>query len=358
MVNVEYIDTIQLLIRSNNLGGVTKMKPFIQLRESKGMSLIDFPEKFVVVDIETTGLDPVYDSIIEIGAIRYKKGTEIERFSELIKPDDFIILDEEDIKETEDYSMVDGHPVQYVSSFITELTGISNKMLESAREKKDVLTDFDAFLLDDIVVGHNVNFDINFLYESFEEKLGKPLRNNFIDTMRIARRLLNELKHHRLRDLAEYYKVSYKGAHRALNDCIITFECFLGLKNTAIEKYESIEEFKKSINRKPTISANDIITTRTEFDKDHPLFGKVCVFTGKLDKMPRKDAMQIIVDMGGINSTRVTANTDYLILGNNDYCRQIKDGKSNKQKKAEELMLKGSGIVIITENVFYDIMKA
>ncbi len=332
------------------------MNPFINPRESKGMSLIDFPERFVVVDLETTGLDPVYDFIIEIGAIRYDKGVEVERFTELVKPDEYIILDDEDMNETDDYCIVDGQPVRYVSPFITELTGITNKMLEGARATTEVLTDFDAFLSDDIIVGHNVNFDVNFLYESFEQKLGKPLRNDFVDTMRLSRRLLKELEYHSLKDLAEYYQVSYKGAHRAINDCIITFKCLTGLKKSAIEMYKSIEEFRKESRRIPRISAKDIVSTKTDFDEDHPLYGKICVFTGRLERMQRKEAMQIVADAGGINSNKVTIDTDYLILGNDDYFKQLKGGKSNKQKKAEDLMLKGSGISIITENVFYDLM--
>lgn len=73
--------------------------------------------------------------------------------------------------------------------------------------------------------------------------------------------------------------------------------------------------------------------------------------------MARKDAMQVVVDLGGINGDSVTAKTNFLILGNNDYCSLIKDGKSNKQKKAEELRLKGVDIEIITENVFYDMIE-
>lgn|SRR5690625_3247169 len=143
------------------------MNPFSNLRKAKGMRLIDFPEQFVVVDIETSGLDPVYDSIIEVGAIRYNEGIEVNRFSELIRPEEFIDVDEEEITKTEDYLMVDGQPVQYISAFISDLTGITNKMLETARGSEKVLTDFYEFLSDDIIVGHNVDFDINFLYESF-----------------------------------------------------------------------------------------------------------------------------------------------------------------------------------------------
>lgn len=72
--------------------------------------------------------------------------------------------------------------------------------------------------------------------------------------------------------------------------------------------------------------------------------------------MARKDAMQLVVDLGGSVGDNVTKKTNYLILGNNDFCASIKDGKSNKQKKAEELILKGSDLEILSENVFYDLV--
>ena len=97
-------------------------------------------------------------------------------------------------------------------------------------------------------------------------------------------------------------------------------------------------------------------TENTVFDETHPLYGKVCVFTGTLEKMIRKEAVQLVLDLGGICDNSVTKKTNYLILGNNDYCSSIKGGKSNKQKKAEELRLKGNDIEIIPEDVFYDMV--
>ena len=73
--------------------------------------------------------------------------------------------------------------------------------------------------------------------------------------------------------------------------------------------------------------------------------------------MPRKDAMQLVVDLRGIVANSVTKKTNYLILGNNDYCTQIKDGKSNKQKKAEKLKLSGQDIEVISENTFYEMLN-
>jgi len=75
-----------------------------------------------------------------------------------------------------------------------------------------------------------------------------------------------------------------------------------------------------------------------------------------LEKMQRKEAMQLVVDLGGHVGDSVTKKTNYLILGNNDYCPTIKEGKSSKQKKAETLKLSGQDIEIISEDVFYDLV--
>ncbi len=72
--------------------------------------------------------------------------------------------------------------------------------------------------------------------------------------------------------------------------------------------------------------------------------------------MTRKDAMQLVVNFGGKCNDNVTTNTNYLIPGNNDFHTNIKDGKSNKQKKAETLILKGADLQILSENVFYDMV--
>ncbi len=167
-------------------------------RPYKGESLNKQATDYTVVDIETTGLNPAMEEIIEIGAIKVRNGMETERFSELIKPEGTI------------------------SPFITQLTGISNEMVKNARNLKEVLEDFREFLGDDIIVGHNVNFDIDFLYDHCEIRQLPPFDNDFIDTLKLSRRVLPKLHHHRLADLADYYCVSYEGAHRAVNDCAIT----------------------------------------------------------------------------------------------------------------------------------------
>ena len=125
------------------------------------------------------------------------------------------------------------------------------------------------------------------------------------------------------------------------------------------DKFGNFDSFiKKRKTYSHGVHAKDIQSNNVEFDVTHPLYGKVCVFTGVLEKMPRKNAMQIVADLGGINGDNVTKKTNFLILGNNDYCKSIKDGKSSKQKKAEKLKLSGQDIEIIPESVFYDLIES
>ena len=93
------------------------------------------------------------------------------------------------------------------------------------------------------------------------------------------------------------------------------------------------------------------------FDEMHPLYQKRCVFTGQLDKFDRHTAMQYVANVGGICKNGVTKETNYLILGDNSYCASIKGGKSSKQKKAEDMILKGLDIKIIPETTFYQLLR-
>lgn len=309
------------------------------IRESKGRSIIAFPDTYCVIDVETTGRSPQWDHIIEVAAVKISDGQEAGRFSSLIQPP----------------SMPGG---TFVDDFIEALTGITDEMLAGAPFAPDVLEEFATFVGDTPVVGHCVSFDINFLYDSFDRYLDRPFSNDYIDTLRLARKLHPEMSHHRLADLVQLFDVAHNDAHRAMGDVQATAECFARLKAEALECYGSEGEFQKAfqLGGSHSVKAADIQGDAEKIDEDSPIFGCACVFTGKLEKFTRAEAMQIVADLGGINQDGVTKTTRYLILGNNDYCASIKDGKSNKQKKAEKLALKGSGIEILPETAFYDML--
>lgn len=304
-------------------------------RLEKGKNIIDFPTDFTVVDLEATGFSTAYDSILEVSALKVRNGDIIDTFSSLTLDGDYV----------------------YIEDYITELTGITQEMINSAPKTADIFPKFIEFISDDIVIGHNVNFDINFIYDTSMSILRIPFKNNFVDTMRLSRRLYPDWEHHRLADLANFYNVSSEKYHRALADCYTTLSCYNKIKLDIESKYSTTDSFIDIFKNRKSLHASDITTTKTTFDQSHPIFNKVCVFTGKLDKMTRKEAMQIVADFGGINGDGVTKKTNFLILGNTDYCSNIKNGKSSKYKKAESLKLSGQDIEIIPENAFYDMIS-
>lgn len=296
-------------------------------RAQKGHSLLTFNNSYVAIDLETTGLDPLWDDIIEVAAVRFDDGILTDSFQSLI------------------------NPKREVDEFITELTGITNEMLSSAPNIETILPKYIDFIGESIVVGHNVNFDINFLYDACSELGLQSFSNDFIDTMRFSRCLFKGESHHRLIDLINRFHITGSVEHRALSDTIHSQQCYEYMKKYMTENDIKIEFIKPNV-----LHAKNLYTTNYVFDDKSPILGKTFVFTGTLEKMIRKDAMQLVLDNGGLCGDGVNLSTNYLVLGNNDYCTTIKEGKSNKQKKAERLHLSGIDIEIISENVFYNML--
>ena len=172
----------------------------------KGHSLIKNLNDYTVLDIETTSLDSFTGEIVEISAIKVRDKKEVDTFSELIKTHNRL------------------------GAFTTRLTGITNEMVQ--KEGKDlinVLQQFKDFLDRDIIVGHNVNFDINFIYDSMYKNMNEYLTNDFVDTLRISRKVLPNLRHHKLDNLIGYFNLVKRDGHRALNDCVLTNQVYINL---------------------------------------------------------------------------------------------------------------------------------
>ncbi len=79
-------------------------------------------------------------------------------------------------------------PNYAIDSFITKLTGITNAMVKDVPKIDNILNKYLDFIADDVVVGHNVNFDINFIFDNCSEYYKKEFSNNFIDTHRISKK--------------------------------------------------------------------------------------------------------------------------------------------------------------------------
>ena len=147
---------------------------------------------YVCLDLETTGLRPKFDKIIEIGAARVRGGKIEETFETFVRPG--IALPER----------------------IAELTGIEEKDLDGAPSIGEVLPAFLAFARDLPFLGHNVGFDYAFLKRA-AVNAGIGLERSAIDTLKLARKFLPERPGRRLSDLCAHYEIPLR-THRALSD--------------------------------------------------------------------------------------------------------------------------------------------
>lgn len=174
-------------------------------RPGKGKSLIAYPDDYVCIDLETTGLRPSDDWIIEFAAYKVRSGTVVDRFVSFVRPGE----------------------IRKVSSFITSLTGITKEMVADAPLPEDILPQLFDFIGDDMILGHHTSFDVNFLYDGAKKAGLEPIGNDFTDTMRISRKMnKDKIPNHKLGTLADYLGVEVVTAHRAAADVVTTVRCY------------------------------------------------------------------------------------------------------------------------------------
>lgn len=172
------------------------------LGNKRGKKLNDYVPDYVVFDLETTGVNPDLDAIIEISAVKVRNRQVVDRFSSLVNPK---------------------RPIPF---YATQVNGITDEMVVEEPVLKEVLPRFLDFIGEDVLVGHNIHtFDMLFLYNAAEVLFNGTITNNYIDTLQMARQCLPQLSHHKLVDIASHYHINTEGAHRALNDCIMNQKC-------------------------------------------------------------------------------------------------------------------------------------
>ena len=199
---------------------------------------------YLVFDLETTGLDNQRDEIIEIGAVKIKDGKIIDRYSSIVCPEQSIPLK------------------------ITELTGISQEMVNDAPCITDIIDEFLDFAGDAVLTAHNVSFDYGFM-RSILKRTGRPYPDNpVLDTLSLSRALYPGLKNHKLNTLCEKFGINLKNHHRSLDDAEATAELLLymfkELKNKGISILREINKLGKNIDWKALFPYHLIIFARNK----------------------------------------------------------------------------------------------
>ena len=186
---------------------------------TKGRRLDGYYPEYVLFDIETTGLSPATDEIIELSAVKVSRGDIIDTFDTLIRPN------------------------RKIPRSATAINGITNDMVKDAPTLEQKLPAFLDFIRGYKLVGHNIHtFDTNFIYDAALTLCGVQLRNDYVDTLYMARKCLPQLSHHCLGDVCEYFGIGTEGAHRALNDCIMNQKCYEKLGELLNTDHEVVKD--------------------------------------------------------------------------------------------------------------------
>ena len=278
----------------------------------KGKLLNVYPDDYTVVDIETTGLDPISCKIIEISAVKYRCNRKVDEYVT------FISIDEK------------------VPDRITKLTGITNDMFRGAPKAAEALSGFINFIGQDILIGHNIAFDLAFLGSEYEDCFGQKLLNNYVDVLKIANEKLPFLESHKQIVVAKYFGIKTEGSHRALADCEICNGCYQKLKELCVGYYNAPEK-----------QAELFISTEAMLQQ--PLSGKKFLFTGVMDSWYINNLKDIVVSLGGMIVNYPTDPLDIVVVGTADTRLLESDGFKNlleiKKEKPHIAFIKDSTFV-------------
>lgn len=215
--------------KSNELNNVNNLnaKGYIERKEVYLYSSIVemLKKKYIAFDIETTGLNPVEDRIVELGAVLFENGIPVKKFSSLVNPNKFISFE------------------------ATRVNNISNEMIQNAPRENIIYPKLVEFLEDSlsgetVICAHNARFDIGFLSNTLE-RLGYSGNIKYIDTLSLSRNLIYGLENYKQSTVADYFDIINEEAHRAVTDaetCGKILYCFLDyeIKEKQTEKKRNI----------------------------------------------------------------------------------------------------------------------
>lgn len=296
------------------------------------------PHSFIIADLETTGLSPETEQIIEIGAIQYVDGIEVARFSTLVKP------------------------TKSIPAGASRVNHIYDKTVEDAPPIEDALPSFVEFIGKSPLVFHNAPFDMSFLQTQLYHFNRTTLDNPVIDTLWLARKHLTELPNHKLDTIKNHFGCAGV-SHRAVEDCVVTAHLYLFcIGNTP--DIDAADEPPAAPSRDYFQSAAkpaDYEEAKVTYDEvDEIVFAEHSfVVTGDVQGYTRPELKQLVERLGGKLSASPSKKTDYLVVGmqNKNVIKDTVNVKSTKIINAENLRAQGEKIQIISDELFLSLIE-
>jgi len=223
-----------------------------------------FPSDFVVLDVETTGLKPYRQRIIEVGVIRYVNGVRSDIYSTLVNPE------------------------RRVPTYISQLTGIDDTMLADAPLFQQVAGELTSFIGDALVIGYNVGFDLGFVNAELKRIDAMSLINDSLDLLPLASQILSGIRRPGLDGLCRALDIAQRERHRALADAEATALVFGRMLDVARERgLSSIEDLQRAA----------AVFVPTPKRRDSVGRGRAVLDRSHLDGVPSSPGVYLMMDV-------------------------------------------------------------
>lgn len=291
----------------------------------KGQERPEFLSNYTLIDIETTGLSPYRDRVTELGGIKVRDGEIVDEYSHLVA--------------------YDGS--NSVPAFITKLNGITEeKIVNEGIPVDEASNDFRNFISDDVIIGYNVNFDLNFVYDLAKKYHLPELSNDYVDVLRLARAFYPKEKHNRLLDCMQRAGIAQVEQHRGLDDSIDTKKVYDDFHDhftpdLLTQAQSQIKNF--------SLTAKQLAPWQIGFR--NPVNNKKIVLTDNL-QMDQADGMKMITNLGGQAQGRLDRTTNCLILDDHAFF----DKNNADLNAANKLNHEGAAIRRWSESFFLNML--
>lgn len=279
-------------------------------------------KKYYVLDVETTGLNRKEDKIIELGILQVENGIITNTFTSFVNPE---------------------MPIPRSASAVNH---IYDQDVCSAPKYSEIASQIGNMLLGQVVVGHNISFDLAFIKRMLKEAHFDGTIYS-VDTVSYSKRAIKGLENYKLHTISQYLGIQNEQAHRALADAKATQKIF-EICRAEIEKEKEKERLLKAEKRK--IEKQE----RQRKYGNSPLFNISFVFTGDFEE-DRANTEDAILALGGYVRGSVSSKTDYLVVGNiEDLPEWAKERKFGAAKNIQE---QGGKVAIIDEQTCLNMIK-
>lgn len=290
--------------------------------------MVNIQSHFKVIDVETANAD--FSSICQIGIAEFKNGELINKWETLVNPED------------------------YFDSLNSSIHGITSQLVQDAPTLPEINSQIREHI-DGNNVFHHMPFDkiaLNRAYEKYQLEKNKP---TWIDSAKLVRRTLSQFSKsgYGLKNVTAHYGINFNH-HDALEDAIATGKMVLKI----LEEYNlTVEECIFKVNNSINVYRNGSSGISLTGNPDGPLFGENIVFTGSLF-LTRAEAGKMAAELGCNVTNSVSKKTTILIVGTQDNFKLNGYKKSSKHRKAEELLLQGVDLKIMSEDDFRNLVNA